>query len=346
MSWICKRCETENPDIMDVCEVCDAQAPRIINLTCDNLLEGSPVNISWKSEYCDKVIISYGGKQVDVTTDSGYEIMNPEEKDVVFLVSNEDITTRTICFHLEFLEKPIIDFVSDKYKIRKGKNDSVVLSWNIKNYMSARFIESGCIFDVSNIGEKMVSPINDTIYELEVVALDGKTTFHKDLEIRVFDECEIVFNADKQYVFPTIPVVLTWEVKHSKKVWLDSDEVEAIGSKVIEPKKAAIYILSVEDEFGIKEKKVNIQMLPIPQVKSIMAPVPNFLSNLAVTIQQPRYNVEAKIPQIDVGLINVEVPKVKSLTDLGLTVELSPPLPKYNLISSIKRVFNYLIRKE
>ena len=24
MSWICKRCETENPDTTDICEVCDS----------------------------------------------------------------------------------------------------------------------------------------------------------------------------------------------------------------------------------------------------------------------------------------------------------------------------------
>ena len=76
MSWICKRCETENPDIMDICEVCDTQAPRIINFTYDKLLEDSPVNICWEKEYCDKVIISYGGKQVDVTKESSYEILN------------------------------------------------------------------------------------------------------------------------------------------------------------------------------------------------------------------------------------------------------------------------------
>ena len=345
MSWICKRCETENPDIMDICEVCDTQAPRIINFTYDKLLEDSPVNICWEKEYCDKVIISYGGKQVDVTKESSYEILNPEEKDVVFLVSNEDTTTRTICFHLEFLEKPIVEFTSDKYKIRRGKDDPVVLSWNIKNYISARFIENGNGTDISNIGERVVIPKISTTYEIEVIALDEKTTFCKKIVVELFDECKIDFSADKYYIFPSIPVVLSWNVTDAKKVWLDSEEVETVGSRVIEPKKAVTCILSAEDEFGIKEEKVDIQMLPIPQVESIMAPMPNFVSNMAMTIQHPRYNVDVKFPQIDIGWINVEVPQVPSLKDLGINVVLSPPMPKANLVNSIKKVFNHIIRK-
>ena len=120
--------------------------------------------------------------------------------------------------------------------------------------------------------------------------------------------------------------------------------VNAVGSKVIEPKRATTYFLSAEDEFGIKKKRIDIQMFPIPQIKTIMAPLLNFVSNLTVTIQQPRYNVDVKFPQIDIDWINAKAPEVPSFSDLGLNVELSPPLPKVSLLSSIKRVFNQLMR--
>lgn len=37
MSWICRNCETENPDTMDVCEVCDtfAEKSNVPNLPID-----------------------------------------------------------------------------------------------------------------------------------------------------------------------------------------------------------------------------------------------------------------------------------------------------------------------
>ena len=181
-------------------------------------------------------------------------------------------------------------------------------------------------------------------FELSIKASNGQV-ITKEVSIEVFDECEIEFTADKYSVFPTIPVKLSWMVKNAKKVWLDTEEVEASGRKVIEPEKATTCVLSAEDEFGIKEKRIEIQMLPIPLVKTLLVPMPKIENNMSVTIQQPRNYVDIKIPEINMDWITVEVPSVPSLKELGLNVELSPPLPRFNLMSSIKRVFNQIIRK-
>lgn len=185
----------------------------------------------------------------------------------------------------------------------------------------------------------------NTIFELSIKTSAGQL-IKREIAIAVFDKCEIDFKADKQFVFPTIPVLLSWNVTNAKKVWLNSEKVESVGMKVIEIEKAITYTLSAEDEFGIKEKKIDIQILPIPQVKSIMVPIPNFVSNLSLTIQQPRYNVDVRFPQIEIDWIKAVVPSVLSLTYLGLNVELSPPLPKANLniLSLIKKVFNHIKR--
>lgn len=186
----------------------------------------------------------------------------------------------------------------------------------------------------------------DSTVELEVKLSDGKF-FRKEITIRVFDECEIDFTADKYYIFPTIPVTLLWKVKNAKKVWLDKEDVEVVGSKVIEPQKAVSVVLSAEDEFGVKEKRIDIGMLPIPQVKSLLVPTPNIVSNMSITIKQPRLNVDVKFPTIDIDWIKAEVPRVKSLIELGLFRKLSPPLPStgFSLRRAIKRVYNHLIRK-
>ena len=126
---------------------------------------------------------------------------------------------------------------------------------------------------------------------------------------------------------------------------LDGESIEEEGTKIVEPEKATSYTITAEDEFGTKEKRIDIQMLPIPQVKTILVPTPKIENNLSVTVQQPRYNVDIRIPEINIDWIKTEIPKVKSLAELGLSVELSPPLPKFNLMSSIKRVFNHIIKK-
>ena len=244
-----------------------------------------------------------------------------------------------------FLLEKRIQLSSSVTKAIRDKQ-TVVVNWLVPFDANVTLSEkeSGQKWDVDTKGHKSMTLSEDASFEIEVRINDGKT-FKKNISIRVFDECEIDFSADKYYIFPTIPVTLTWHVKNAKKIWLDKEEVEEKGTKVIEPEKAVSVVLSVEDEFGVKEKRIDIGMLPIPQVKALLVPTPNIVSNMSITIKQPRYNVDAKFPTIDIDWIKAEVPKVKSLTELGLNVELSPPLPKVNLVGSIKRVFNQITRK-
>ena len=345
MSWICKRCETENSDKLDVCEVCDTQAPRIIDLSYDRIITGKSITVRWVAEFCDNIAVIYGGEQIDVTGKESFEIANPKETDIAFLLSNADTTTRTQCFTMEFLDEPVIDFIADKIKLRRERDTSVTLSWNIKNALSPVLICKEKREIIGENGSITITSTESTQYIIEVLALDRETIFTKELTIDVFDECEIDFSADKYYIFPTIPVTLSWNVKNAKTVWLDKEEVEAKGSKVIEPEKAVSVVLSAEDEFGVKEKRIDIGMLPIPQVKALLVPTPDIVSNMSITVKQPRFSTNVKFPVIDIDWIKAEVPKVKTLTELGLNVELSPPLPKVNLMRSIKKVFNHIIRK-
>ena len=105
-----------------------------------------------------------------------------------------------------------------------------------------------------------------------------------------------------------------------------------------------VFVISAEDEFGKKEKQIEIGMLPIPQIKTLLVPTPQIVNNLSLTIKQPRFNIDLKIPKIEIDWIKAEVPKVPSLTDLGINVELSPPLPRLSLKESIKRVYNHFKR--
>ena len=225
---------------------------------------------------------------------------------------------------------------------------AIAIEWDVpfEAEVSLKKGKDGDFIKCENKGRISTTLSESITYELLVKKTDN-SEIKKQTTIEVFDECLIDFSADKYYVFPSIPVVLSWSVANAKKVLLDNEEVNAIGTKVIEPKEATTCFLSAEDEFGVKEKRVDIQMLPIPQVKSLLVPVPDITNNLSVTIQQPRYNVDVKLPTIDIDWIKVEVPKVKSLTELGLyrSLEQSPPQPKINLISTIKNVFNHIMRK-
>lgn len=188
-----------------------------------------------------------------------------------------------------------------------------------------------------------------TLSESSTFELSIKTSndqvIKKEVSIDVYDECEIEFTADKYFVFPTIPVKLSWKVKNAKKVWFEDEEIASSGTRIIEPKKAMVCVLSAEDEFGKKEQRIEIGMLPIPQVKSLLVPTPNIVNNMSVTIKQPRYKTSVSFPKISIGMVTAEIPKVPSLKDIGLNVELSPPLPRFSLKQSIQNIFNHITKK-
>ena len=197
-----------------------------------------------------------------------------------------------------------------------------------------------------NQGSVNVTLDEDAEFELTINMKDG-TQITRTIKINVFDECKIDFSADKEYVFPSLPVLLTWNVSNANKVWLGSEEVEPCGSKIVEPTSDTVYILQAKDEFGMKNERLTIKTFPIKQAKILLASPPNFTIKQSFSVTRPKYNVEVKFPQINIDWINVNFPKVPSLKETGLFQKLSPPLPEYNLnfLSSIKKVFNHIIKK-
>ena len=222
---------------------------------------------------------------------------------------------------------------------------SIELVWDVP-FEAEILLHKGRDTDIQqceNQGKFVTNLSESTTFGLSIKTSDGKV-MKKEIAIAVFDECEIEFTADKYYVFPTIPVKLSWKVKNAKKVWLDGEEIQPYGARIIEPKKATTFVLSAEDEFGKKEKRIEIGILPIPQVKSLLVPTPNIVNNLSLSIKQPRYNANVSFPNITIGMVRTEIPKVPSLKDMGLNVELSPPLPRFSIKRSIQNIFNHLAK--
>ena len=223
---------------------------------------------------------------------------------------------------------------------------SIELAWDVP-FDAEIILRKGKNIDVQQCekqGTFTTTLSENETYVLSIRASDGQV-IKKEVSIEVFDECEIEFTADKYYVFPTIPVKLSWKVKKAKKVWLDDEEVPYSGTRIIEPREAMVCVLSAEDEFGKKEKQIEIGMLPIPQVKSLLVPTPSIINNLSLTIKQPCYITNVLFPKITIGMIKAEIPKVPSFKEMGLNVELSPPQHKFSLKRSIQRIYNHLTRK-
>lgn len=194
-----------------------------------------------------------------------------------------------------------------------------------------------------NTGKITTTLEETTSYELTVKTDQGQVV-KKQICIEVFDECVIDFSADKYYIFPNIPVILTWNVKYAKNVWLNDESIDSSGQKVVEPSQATMFALVAEDEFGKKDKKIEIQMLPIPQVKSLLVPAPDIASNLSLTIKSPRYKAGMKFPIINIGFITAKPSNVPSLTDLGINVELKQTCKVSSFKTIIQKLYNIIKR--
>ena len=238
-----------------------------------------------------------------------------------------------------------ISFITSATKAVRN-TQPIELTWDVP-FDAEILLCKGSDTDVQQCEEhgKFTTTLSEsTTFELSIKTSDGQV-IKKEITIAVFDECEIEFTADKLFVFPAIPVKLSWNVKNAKKIWLDDEEIQPYGTKIIEPKKATACVLSAEDEFGKKERRIEIGMLPIPQVKSLLVPTPVIVNNLSITIKQPRYNVSIPFPKITIGMVNTLLPTVPSLKDMGLNVELSPPLQRFSIKQSIKNIINHITKK-
>lgn len=325
-----------------VSEKLDYFSELIIYLSILAIAENPSLADKYKIKDADRLLFSKDDFK-DITNSQVYNDIKSLGKDFVELLNilesylEQNDINELAPFEIALQENKISFRASATKAVRNTQ--SINITWNVP-------FEAEVFF--TNVGKEEPQEcqksgnINTTLaetstFELNVKSKDGQH-IKKQICVEVFDECEITFKADKYFVFPKVPVILSWNVKHAKTVWLNDEVVNCSGEKMVEPSKATSYIISAEDEFGKKEKQVDIKMLPIPQVKSLLVPAPNIASNLSLSIKQPRYNVGVRFPSINLGFIRTVPPSVPSLTDLGIKVELIKPQP----ISSFKRIISKL----
>ena len=305
---------------------------------------GEKVHLTWSVKDAEKVTLD-GEEIADQIFSQDILCESTGLRDFVLIASNPCGETRRV-LSVSVIDKPTFDITFSKAKLRRGKNETCELKWNIRFAHSVTLTTPDGKESVESSGMRILSPSETETLKFDALAIDNSTTFSKEVTIGVFEESIVQFGVDKEYSFPQLPIVLSWKVEHAQSIVLeDYGEQPPEGTLIVEPTRTSTYKLIVIDEFGEKTYEKSVQMLPLPFIKSIMAPMPNFVSNMSVTIQQPRYNVDVKIPEIEIDWIKLEVPRVPSLTEIGLNVELSPPIPKFTLMSSIKKVLNHLIKK-
>lgn len=383
MSWICSKCETENPESAIECEVCSSISPSINSISYSDVDITKQTNIAWSASDCDKIELIFEGKEYNVSGKTEFDLFIKKNSEITFRVSN-DVTTRVFSYlihikppqiiyfnvdkisaykkeeillqwkalnctnikiegigefdpigekkiiaannkykiiaenssgkvskeiKLNLFKKPEIELKLSKTKLRKGTDENSQIKWNIKHYSSAKLLFEDKEMKIeSSSGSQIVKPVERTNYILQIVGLDKKTIFTKEVSLDVLPDSIIEFTSDKQYSYHKVPITLSWNIKHAKKAELNGKEVDFESLKIVTIDKDTTYTLKVQDEFGVKEKSITVRMLPLPVIKSILIPTPKIENTINIHQYIPRQNVDVRIE-----IPHIEIPEYEPL---------------------------------
>lgn len=319
--------------------------PAITEFSCidgEPTYKGETIRLKWAAKNFTQLLLD--GK--DVTQLTSYPFVVDEDCDVTLIASN-GFKTVSKSIHIQAFPAPKISLKTSARKLREGKDKNVTISWSVKNGENALLIWDSQNEQVPNQGNKELEITKTTKIQLEVLGADKKKKFKKELTVGVYNECAVNFSADKKFSIPGAGVVLSWDTKNARKVELEgAGVVPECGSRKYEPSEDTTYTLFVTDAFGRHEYKVKVRMLPLPFIKTLSIPTPEFSNTTKITIPKRRITIKSSIPQVEMKGVNIEIPKVPSLKDLGLDVKLIVPSQKISIWKEVKSLFNYYFKQK
>lgn len=237
---------------------------------------------------------------------------------------------------IEVVDGPIIYLTSGVDKLRKGENEKTELQWVVENAKSAVLIDEGKEKPIQLKGQVVVSPASTTTYTIRATSIDEKQQLEKTITISVLEGSSALFEADKLFSLPKIPVIIKWNVKNAKDVFLDDNPVAHNDKIVKEFEEETTLTLRVVDAFGTYEKALTIKMLPLPVIRTVLAPTPNLVQNTQIINMVPRldFDVEEPVLSFKTPEFVDSIPKFRAMPHI--------PGPKTNKIGLGKRLWNAL----
>lgn len=319
--------------------------PTIKSFKCSNISSiyiDDEIELIWDVEAYSKLTIN--GK--DVTNQKSYKL-KASNIDQFELVASNGLKDAKSILSIKIYKKPTIKFKANRTKLKKGKNENVRFTWTITNASSCLLEIGGVERDIQLIDEYTKSFDSGTNVQIIAIGLDGIRRFTKTIKIYVFNESEVEFIADKYYSLPEVPIQLSWNVSHAKEVELvGNGKVDPVGSIVVSPKETTVYSLKVTDAFGTNEHQLKVQMLPVPYVKALNIPTPEFNNSLNINLTIPTPELNTKFPNVEVLGVELNAPFVASLSELELDTKLTKRIEKQvNLWADIKSLYSYYRNK-
>lgn len=325
-----------------------SKEPEVKSFICqegDKVYEGDDIHITW--DIANATDVTLNGQKQDAK--GSVKVKAKGTVCTYQLHASNAFKTTDASFNIAVFPVPEISFKSTNKKLRKGKGETATLKWQVQNAKFLTLEIDDHKEEVKATGSRTIRPGTSTTCCLRVVGLDGDRAFKKDIRIGVFSEAATTFKANRTYTLPGVPVTLSWNVQNAKKVALiDGSEVEVgmQGSKDVSPNKDTDYILRVTDAFGQHDEKVSVHMLPLPVITSIQVPAPEIKSTMNVSVAQPTFNCDVRMPEIRFETVDLKLPHVPFLKEAGLYVDLiNKEKQNLGMWSKLKSLFQHYNHK-
>lgn len=274
----------------------------------EKVISKHPVTLSWNVKNATKVELDGFGQMPP----NGQQEVKPTQATDYILKVTDIFGTKEYPLRINTWDEPIIKFDCKNKKLNRDKNEKAKISWKVSNAMSVSMDINGNTQLIADKGTMTIDLDTKSYIRLIAIGLDGQTVYDKWLTINVFNQAKYQFSADRLYTLPDVPVILTWNVEHAKKIELQGfGKVKAQDSLAVKTDKDTKYVLQVTDEFGTYTKDVEVKMLPLPTIKTINVPSMELSSTLNVTVNVPSMNTVIPYPNIKMPNIDISIPTSK-----------------------------------
>ncbi len=229
---------------------------------------------------------------------------------------------------------PKLDISCNKKIIKKDKENDVVITWHIENTKEA----SICVGDTTESlsknknGTKDLQLSQTTLIQIKAIGKDGKREFESDIiQILAKNEARInSFCSDKKYSITDVPFILSWGVQYAKKIYIKqgngvilAKNLPAKGQGKYVLKGKTTLIICAEDDFDVKEERIELDVLPKPRIQFISIPMPDVQSSINMSISHTRPNPNVAFPSIitaETAMFRSNILPTKHITRKDLTL--------------------------
>lgn len=294
----------------------DIQAPPIIRYCrlqeSVPFFQGDTVTLTWQIDGANHIFVDdeeQNGNSLEVTLDS------VGTKEFKVRATNSDGTAERV-IELEVLPCPKFEIHPSATVLHKGRNENVVFRWSIENAKNIKLISRNETTEITESGEATFTPSEDIQFVFEAKGLEGNRIFRHIIPIKLREAARIEFKVNRQFSYPNLPIVLSWNVDNCVSVTIDDfGEQPTQGKLEVTPGVDTTYIIRVQDAFGEERRTITVRMLPLPVIKQILVPTPKVDESFDISYATPQFNANISVPTFETSLVKLCLPSVPQLKD-------------------------------